>query len=198
MEFYSGDMANSPARAETAPPTRSADSQDFEWLWHSLRNGRPMPGRRDLRLSNAKRFVGDLVLAEFAGDRVPVRIAGQRFEALVGCAMAGEDILDFMAPAFREAARETARLMAEIPCGLWQISPMHLARGYAQTIEITGFPLSLDGRVALMFLVKPRGDLFASTLAVKRTMALDTAVHFEFLNLGVGIPHWPPVAANVA
>lgn len=154
-----------------------------------------MPDRSDLRLSNAKRFVGDLVLTEFAGDSVPVRIAGQRFEDFVGCKMAGEDILDFIAPAFREAARETSRLMAELPCGLWQISPMHLARGYAQTVEITGFPLSQDGRVALMFLVKPRGDLFPSSLATEHAMTLDTARAFRFLDAGAGEPAWPVAVA---
>jgi len=174
---------------------RSPDSLDFEWLWHSLRNGREMPDRGDLRLSNAKRFVGDMVLTDFAGDRVPVRIAGQRFEQLVGCAMGGQDILDFMTPAFREAARETSRLMAELPCGLWQISPMHLARGYAQTIEITGFPLSHGGRVALMFLVKARGDVFPSSLASEHAMTLDTARAFQFLDTGAGEPVWPAAVA---
>jgi hypothetical protein len=188
-------MAHSPARAETAPPTRSTDSLDFEWLWHSLRRGRAMPERSDLRLSNAKRFVGDLVLAEFAGDRVLVRIAGQRFEELVGCRMSGEDIIEFMAPAFRQAARETSRLMAELPCGLWQVSPMHLARGYAQTIEITGFPLSQDGRVALMFLAKPRGDLFPSSLATEHAMTLDSPQAFQFLDTGAGEPAWPVAVA---
>jgi hypothetical protein len=178
-----------------APQTfkRTDGSRAFETFWHSLRGGKLIPSRDDFQPTKARRFLGDIVLMEAPTEASPtlrIRVSGQRFDNLLGTNLTGQDHLDFMPEEFRPGVIATAKKMIELPCGLWQISPAHLVRGYATNLEITAFPLAAEGNKSfyLLSLVLPAGGLKPSSLPTDHGVGIDTAVTHEFIDLGAGIP----------
>ena len=171
---------------------RSRDSHAFEIFWRSLRGEKRIPSRADFQPAKARRFLGDIVLMEAPDESDPtlrIRVTGQRFDNLLGANLTGQDHLDFMPEQFRAGVLATARKMIELPCGLWQISPAHLVRGYATNLEITAFPLTAEGSgFYLLSLVLPAGGLKPSSLPTDHGVGIDTAVTHEFIDLGAGIP----------
>ena len=183
-------MQASPARE---PFIRSRDSHAFEVFWCSLRGDKRIPFRSDFQPNKARRFLGDIVLMEAPTDSDPtlrIRVTGQRFDNLLGSNLTGQNHLDFMPEQFRAGVLATAKKMIELPCGLWQISPAHLVRGYATNLEITAFPLEADGGGVfyILSLVLPAGGLTPSSLPTDHGVGFDTAVTHEFIDLGSGIP----------
>ena len=77
----------------------------------------------------------------------------------------------------------------QTPCGLWQISPLHLARGYAVRVEMTAFPLKGDdGPDCLLGHVRATGGVTPVSLPTPRGVAIDTALVFCYLDIGAGHP----------
>lgn len=178
-----------------APQTfsRTEGSRAFEAFWRSLRDGKLIPSRDDFRPAKARRFLGDIVLMEAPDEQNPtlrIRVTGQRFDNLLGTNLTGQDHLDFMPDEFRPGVLATARKMVELPCGLWQISPAHLVRGYATNLEITAFPLCADegGRQYLLSQILPAGGLKPASLPTNYGVGIDTAVMHEFIDIGAGVP----------
>lgn len=178
-----------------APQTfsRTEGSRAFEAFWRSLRDGKLIPSRDDFRPAKARRFLGDIVLMEAPDEQNPtlrIRVTGQRFDNLLGTNLTGQDHLDFMPDEFRPGVLATARKMVELPCGLWQISPAHLVRGYATNLEITAFPLCADegGRQYLLSQILPAGGLKPASLPTNYGVGIDTAVTHEFIDIGAGVP----------
>jgi hypothetical protein len=178
-----------------SPPTfrRSEQSQAFEEFWRSLRGAKLVPARADFQPAKARRFLGDIVLMEAPSEQHPalrIRVTGQRFDNLIGANLTGQDNLDFMPQDYRAGAVVTARKMIERPCGLWQISPAHLVRGYATNLEITAFPLSADdsGTAYILCQALPAGGIGNVSLPTEHGMGLDTAVTYHYLDIGAGVP----------
>jgi len=172
---------------------RSAESQEFEAFWRSIRGSALVPNRTDFHPSKARRFLPDLVLMEAPSAECPtlrIRLTGQRFDETIGFDMAGRDHLDFMPQQFHAGVLATARAMIAKPCGLWQITPAHLVSGYALNLEITAFPLAAVGqeRSYLITHVRPTGGVMSATLPVHNGLSLDTAVAYQFLDIGAGQP----------
>jgi hypothetical protein len=173
---------------------RSSESREFEALWRSLRGqGRLVPGRAEFQPAKARRFLRDLVLMEVPNADCPtlrIRLTGRRFDETIGFDISGRDHLEFMAPEFHAGVLATARAMIERPCGLWQITPANLVRGYALHFEITAFPLAPDeqGRSFIISHVRPVGDAMSSTLPTDRGLGIGTAVTHTFLDIGAGEP----------
>ncbi len=180
---------------------RSPESREFEALWRSLRAPtRLVPGRAEFQPSRARRFLRDLVLMEAPSAVCPtlrIRLTGRRFDETIGFDITGRDHLEFMAPEFHAGVLETARAMIERPCGLWQITPAHLVRGYALNFEITAFPLAPDeqGRAFIISHVRPEGDIMSSTLPTDKGLGVGTAVTHAFLDIGAGAPALTAYAA---
>ena len=175
--------------------TRSQASHAFEAFWRSLRGGKHIPLRTDFQPGRAKEFLGNIVLMEVPDDSNPtlrIRVTGQRFDHLLGANLTGKNHLDFMPEEFHAGVLATIRAMIELPCGLWQISPAHLVRGYATNLEITAFPLANDKGTGslLLSLVLPAGGLKRASLPTDHGVGIDTSVIHEFIDLGAGIP--PP------
>ena len=173
--------------------TRSRESRAFEAFWRSLRSDTLIPTRADFQPAKARRFLGDIVLMEAPTETCPtlhIRVTGQRFDNLLGSNLTGQDHLDFMPEEFRPGVLATTRKMIELPCGLWQISPAHLVRGYATNLEITAFPLAGDesGRYFLLSQILSAGGLTAASLPTDHGVGIDTAVTHEFIDLGAGVP----------
>ncbi len=172
---------------------RSEQSQAFEEFWRSLRGTKRMPSRADFQPARARRFLGDIVLMEAPTEQHPslrIRVTGQRFDNLIGANLTGQDNLDFMPPEYRPGAVATAIKMIEQPCGLWQISPAHLVRGYATNLEITAFPLSADetGTAYILCQALAAGGIGNVSLSTEHGMGLDTAVTYHYLDIGAGVP----------
>ncbi|MGN6517138.1 MAG: PAS domain-containing protein [Rhizomicrobium sp.] len=173
--------------------TRSAQSLAFEDFWRALRGASLIPARNVFNPARAARFIRDLVLMEAphpGGEGMRIRIAGERYQEIAGQSLGGVDHLEFLAPEYREGARMTGELMASLPCGLWQIAPLHNARGYGQLIEVTAFPLGAgdDGIPLLLCHVGLMDILVQGALPTARGLALDTATQFRFLDIGAGVP----------
>ncbi|HEX2592069.1 MAG TPA: hypothetical protein VHL34_11275 [Rhizomicrobium sp.] len=179
---------------------RTDESLAFEAFWRSLCDGRPLPPRNAFRPSLGVRFLRDLITMEAPGPRgdgMRIRFFGERAHEFAGRNLAGLNYVDLLPAQHRNGAVAAGRLMAEMPCGLWQISPLHLARGYAQCVEFTAVPLGPDdnGMRAFLCLLRPVEGIFLSTLPVNYGVAIDTALQFRFLHLGAGEPAWPALAA---
>jgi hypothetical protein len=179
---------------------RSSESHAFEAFWHSLRGQHLVPRRSDFHPGKAKRFISDLVLVEALnrhGTPLRIRVTGGRFDDLIGSDLTGCNPTDFLPRAYRAGATESARLVFEAPCGLWQISPAHLVRGWATHLEITMLPLApdRDGPAFLLCHVRSLGDLMRATLPTPNGLGLDTAATFQFLDVGAGVPAWTAQAA---
>jgi len=172
---------------------RSSESQEFETFWRSIRGRSLVPSRTDFHPSKARRFLRDLVLMEAPSESCPtlrIRLTGQRFDETIGFDIAGRDHLDFMPRQFHAGVLATARAMVERPCGLWQITPAHLVRGYALNLEITAFPLAAEEqqRAFLITHVRPTGGVMSARLPIQNGMNLDPAVAYQFLDIGAGYP----------
>ncbi len=186
--------------AESRRFARSSESHAFETFWRSLRGARHVPRRSDFHPGKAKQLVGDLVLVEAPDTRetfLRIRVMGGRFEELVGRDLTGCDPMDFLPDAYRAGGIESTRLVLESPCGLWQVSPAHLVRGYAVNLETTMFPLAPDGDGPSFLLchVRSFGEPMRATLSTANGLGLDTALAYEFLDVGAGVPAWTAQAA---
>jgi hypothetical protein len=181
-------------------PSRSKESFEFEKFWQSLRNEGSLPGRDHFRSARAARYLRSIILFEAPDDARPhlkIKLAGQLYQDLVPYKVAGTDYLDILPSKHHAGAIASAHLMIDRPCGLWQITPMHLARGYAQLLEVTAFPLAAgEDSIPLIiaFLLPIEGPLPA-TLPLDKGIAADTAMEFCFLDVGAGQPEWPAEAA---
>jgi hypothetical protein len=180
-------------KADMRELARSAESLAFEEFWRATRRGADaVPRRRDFNLAKAARFIRNIVLIEApAPDRktMRIRLAGERYQEIAGESLAGKDHLQFLDADLHDGALTTGWLMSTHPCGLWQITPMHTARGYGQYIEVTGFPLGAgeDGIPLLLCHVRLTGKLLHSREA---RMTLDTATAFHFIDIDEGLPEW--------
>ncbi len=135
---------------------RSMQSQRFE---RALRSSEPgvMPRLSDVDYS----VIRDLVpwIAVIDPDRTSLALrfvrAGAGIEKLVGREAVGFDYLEFVDPAIKGDAFDSAFLMLSRPCGLWQITPALLADGSTVNVEYTGFPVFDEqrGRGQIMFLI---------------------------------------------
>jgi len=165
-----------------------------------LRGARHVPRRSDFHPGRAKQLISDLILVEAPNTRstfLRIRVTGGHFDELVGCDLTGCDPMDFLPDAYRAGGIESTRLVLEFPCGLWQVSPAHLVRGYAVNLEITMLPLApdSDGPGFLLCHVRSFGDPMRATLPTANGLGLDTALAFEFLDVGAGVPVWIAQAA---
>jgi hypothetical protein len=173
---------------------RSALSHDFEAFWRGLPRDGAVPHRKRFVPKSATRFLPNLVLMETVlegAGAFHLRLVGTAIEAQIQRQLAGCDYLEFLPDAYRRGAVESARLIAEQPCGLWQITPLHYARGFSQNCELTMFPLRGDGGTLLILAcLQSRDDLVASSGPHERTLHADTAREFSFIDLGAGQPRW--------
>lgn len=181
------------------PFQRSSESHAFEAFWRSLRKDGLVPRRTDFQPGKALRFLRDIVLSEGpdASNALRVRVAGERVNQTAGCNLTGQDTIGLLPPQYRPGAVATSHLMVNQPCGLWQITPIHLARGYALPLELTGFPLAPEeGQMPFyLFLVRPTPSVLPASLPLTAGVAFDTATQFRFLDIGAGEPVWAEEAA---
>jgi hypothetical protein len=72
--------------------------------------------------------------------------AGAGVCSMLGRDAVGLDYLEFVDPAIKGDAFDSALVMLSRPCGVWQISPIVTAEGQGAAVEYTGFPVVDDAR----------------------------------------------------
>lgn len=179
---------------------RSKGSVAFEEFWRSLRKDSALvPSRSDFQPAKAARFLHNIVLLEVPDEgrnSLKIRVVGHLYQSAVPHAVAGTDHLDVLPPQYHEGALASVRLMVKKPCGLWQIMPVYL-KGVARLVEFTAFPLSPgdDGIPLILGFLFPLESVGLAPELPKREVTVDTAIQFQFIDVGAGAPDWPAEAA---
>src|ERR1700744_5552102 len=100
---------------------RSSERRAFEAFWRSLRSDGLMPAREDFPPGKARNLISDIVLVESerSGASQRIRVTGGRFNDMIGSDLTGCNPTEFLPRAHRAGAIESARLVFEMPCGVW-------------------------------------------------------------------------------
>jgi hypothetical protein len=196
--------------ADLNPPTnstprtgarRSRQSLEFETMWRALPKKGATPHRRDFNPARAASLLRHIMLVEMRLDAMPsfpVRLVGGAAVEKIQRDLRGHDFLEFMPAEYHSGVIESAKLMLNRPCGLWQVTPLHFERGIAQCFEVTAFPLLGDPWPLSLALLIPRDEFVRPIAPGDRLMLADTATEFEFLDVGAGVPAWPPNVTPLA
>jgi hypothetical protein len=169
---------------------RSVGSHAFEALWRALPRDGLVPNRAAFNPARAAKFLNRIILVEAPNAMNPglhFRLAGQTLNDNVQMNMAGTNWLDFLPAEHHAEALESARLICNHPCGIWQLTPVHYERGISQLIEVTIFPLGpgADG-IPLML-----GNLEFSNLTAGsqpdhgKGLRAETSRTYAFIDIGV-------------
>ncbi len=163
-------------------------------MWLGLRDGGRMPTRAEFRPAKAARFLREIVLLEVPRGierRVMVRLVGTTVEARLQTNIVRQDYLQYLPEIHREGAWRSCRMMAEHPCGLWQMSNLRYERGISNLVEMTMFPLAgtPDGPQFVLVHLNFMGT-GADSGSAPRAISADTALTFRFLDVGAGLPAW--------
>jgi hypothetical protein len=192
---------NSPIDSMQRPGTpRSRQSLEFEAMWRALPKDGAVPHRCDFNPARAAPLLRYIMLIEMRFDETPsfpVRLVGSTVVEKIQRDLRGHDYLEFMPPEYHAGVTESARLMLNHPCGLWQITQLHFERGFAQSFEVTAFPLLGEPSPFCLALLVPRDEFVRPLAPGNRLMLAETAKEFAFLDLGAGAPQWPPYAASL-
>jgi hypothetical protein len=128
--------------------SRSAQSCRFEDI---VRRATPSRGVARLQAIDFATF-GDLApwLSVIEPDQEAFTLkfvrAGEKLCAMLGRELVGVDYLEFVDPAIKGEAFDSAFVMLSRPCGLWQMTPGMTPDGTTVEAEYTGFPLFDDER----------------------------------------------------
>jgi hypothetical protein len=165
-------------------------------MWKSLRRGTLIPWRSDFEPRLAVPFLQNIVLTDvpqFGGDGVRVRLVGSGFERRIQKNITGVNYLDHLPKEFHADALQSIRSIFAQPCGVWQIMTMHYERMFAEPLEVTILPLSgdADRPPVLLNYVRPIPQPAQPAPTNGMAMRVDTASHFEFIDIGAGIPDRP-------
>jgi len=177
-----------------AATTRTELSHAFEAFYRALpTDGRALPNRSVFRPERAAKFLKHIVLCEAVtggAGALRMRLVGSEFQQRIQRDVKGQDYFDYLMPSYRAGAMEAIREIVQRPCGLWQVMPVHYERGYAQHIELTALPLGPgpDGVSLLLVLTQPMQDLVLPVATGDKAMAAGTAVTYQYLDLGAGVP----------
>ena len=172
---------------------RSQGSLEFEALWRALPRAGLVPLRGSFNPARAPKLLPKLILVDAPTAQrrgLYFRLVGQALNENVQQNMTGTNWLDVLPEAHHAEALESARLICEHPCGIWQLTPVHYERGFSQLIEVTIFPLGAGAdQIPLML-----GHLeFLTNNSLKpvergKGLSAETSQIYEFIDIGAGTP----------
>lgn len=173
---------------------RTKGSLAFEAAWHALPRNGLVPDRRDLSLHRFKKFLPDMALIDILpGGRSRIRIVGECIRERIPFPPVGQDYFQFLPVQLRAIAAQRLRAIVSHPCGIWQVLGIHYQRGVFKSIELTGFPLFReDGPPQIMGLLLFSQGQVSDIPPDIAVISLDRATATAFLDLGAGLPPWPP------
>jgi hypothetical protein len=199
---YAPDIGPAQERSRLSAMQRSERSREFERRWRSIPKAATVPTRREFSPRLFAPMLRHIMLLDFSTDGPPwsrIRVVGDGIRESVQSDLTSHDYLEFLAPRFHPGAAASVDLIFRHPCGLWQVMAAHYQRGFSQYLELTAFPIATEvgGGQMLSFLAPLRGHVVPMPPGLS-VMSIDTAVTFEFLDIGAGVPAWPPQACGAA
>lgn len=165
-------------------------SRKLEIYWRSIRKADEVPLRSAFRLTTETApLMRHMTIAELTDDDLVFRLAGTGITERQGLNITGKRYGDFAEPL--QVARAVARFKAfhATPCGFVSVHREDYERGFATDVEVAGFPLRTDdgeGRMVVM-IVTPLGTA-PYTETGGRPIFMAPATHFEFIDVGQGVP----------
>ena len=133
---------------------RSADSLRFEDAVRAAAVPGGMPRLVDIDLGQVHDLIPWIAILDPNKETRTLKFvrAGAGIEQFLGRSAAGFDYLEIVDPAIHGEAFDSAFVMLERPCGLWQTTPGLTADGQRISMAYTGFPVYDH--------VRARGQLF--------------------------------------
>ncbi len=182
-----------PVKPVPPPCERSQGSLEFEALWRALPRTGLVPARSAFNPARAGKLLSRLILVEAPNPKHPglfFRLAGEVLNENVQTNIAGTDWLDYLPAEHHAEALESARLICNHPCGVWQLTPVHYERGYSQLIEATIFPLGpgADGIPLMLGSLEILPGMSPSKAVVGKAISAETSKTYEFIDVGAGVP----------
>ena len=177
-----------------ATAVRTELSLAFEAFYRALPMdvGGFIPNRSVFRPERAAKFLKHIVLCEAldGAGGLRMRLVGSEFQQRIQRDVKGQNYFEYLMPQYRQAAMDSIREIVQRPCGLWQIMPVHYERRYAQHVELTVLPLGPgpDGVNLLLVLTQPMQDLVMPVSTGDKVMAAGTALTYQYIDLGAGVP----------
>ena len=122
---------------------RSGESLRFEEVVRAANLPGGMPRLVDVDLGKLHDLISWIAILEPSKETRTLRFvrAGAGIEQFLGRSAVGFDYLKIVDPAIHGDAFDSAFLMLERPCGLWQITPGLTAEGQKVSLETTAFPI---------------------------------------------------------
>ncbi|HSM97327.1 MAG TPA: hypothetical protein VLT91_14885 [Rhizomicrobium sp.] len=175
---------------------RTKDSLTFETAWRALPRRGCLPDRSALSLHGFKKLLPDMALIDILPGTPPssrVCLVGERIRERIPFPVIGQDYFHYVPAHMRDTAEQRLQTLVRHPCGLWQVLGIHYQRGLFKSLEITALPFRREeGPPQIMVLaVYSRGQVcdVPTDLAM---ISLDRATATTFLDIGAGVPRWPP------
>lgn len=188
-------MSKTILRSATMPCGRSEKSLDFEARWRAIPKKGIVPTRSEFSPRLFAPMLRYVMLLDFSTSGSPwsrIRVVGDGIREHVQSDLTSHDYLEFLPAKFHGDAAASVELIFNHPCGLWQVMAAHYQRGFSQYLEMTAFPLVSENGTGQMlsFLAPLRGHVAPMPPGLS-VMSIDTAITFEFLDVGAGVPEWP-------
>ena len=111
--------------------------------------------------------------------------AGEGMSAMIGRQIVGRDYLDFVDPAIKGEAFDSAFVMLSRPCGLWQVMPALTASGRLISLEYTGFPVFDERRGQALIVSFGRHSMAEAP----RVVQVRHAIEWVWLEIKSGAAH---------
>ena len=133
---------------------RSAESLRFEEAVRAVAVPGGLPRLVDIDLAQIHDLIPWIAIVDPDKEMRTLKFvrAGAGIEQFLGRSAAGFDYLQLVDPAIHGDAFDSAFVMLERPCGLWQMTPSVTAEGQQIMLAYTGFPVYDH--------LKARGQLF--------------------------------------
>lgn len=175
---------------------RTKGSLAFEAAWRALPRHGFVPDRRDLSLHRFKKFLPDMALIDIlpgAPATSRICIVGDCIRERIPFPPVGQDYFQFLPVQLRAIAAQRLRAIVDHPCGIWQVLGIHYQRGVLKSIELTGFPLFREnGPPQIMGLLLFSQGQISDIPPDIAVISLDRATATAFVDIGAGLPPWPP------
>ncbi len=171
---------------------RSQASLDFEAMWRAIPKSGLVPFLRDFVPEKVPAFLSEMVIIEVDPERPPylrVRLAGTALNERARFEMTGTDYASYLPAEYRQGAIDSADLMVNFPCGLWQLMPVHYDTGVSRLLEITCFPLlGGAGRKPMLMTFGQDLGFLGGDMAQppEGKLTVDTSMDYAYIDIGAG------------
>jgi hypothetical protein len=181
---------------------RTKGSLAFEAAWRALPRNGIVPDRRDLSLHKFKKFMPDMALIDILPGmpaRSRICVVGECIRERLPFPPVGQDYFQFLPVQLRAIAAQRLKAIVSQPCGIWQVLGIHYQRDVFKSIELTGFPLFREnGPPQIMGVILYSQGQVSDIPGDVAMISLDRATATAFLDIGAGVPVWPPVDNQTA